>query len=102
MIIEQFLTVTFPQGVNVRVTPDIKSPSIRIIPKNAQFKSAEIFKLADRIWSRTPAGEYICIANGGNYYVDPSTITQPTTPSLDWAISLDQWARQRGYTGPRP
>ena len=53
-----------------------------------------------------PQAHYVCLWNGNTVFADlvsPFEGTPDTVVvSLAWALSIDAWARDNGYTGRRP
>lgn len=95
--------VTATQGIYLRTKPDLLQNSIiRTLTRGTRFFCVELSKIGDRTWAKNAEGQYICIANGQNFYVTEELVTPPPSESLDWHLAMDAWAREHGYKGPKP
>lgn len=103
MLTNRTFIVTATQGIDLRTAPNLIANSfIRKLPRNTRFVCVELSKIGDRTWAKNAEGQYICIANGQNFYVTEELVTPPPSESLEWHLAIDAWAREHGYKGPKP
>lgn len=103
MLTKRTFIVTAVQGIHLCTKPDLTPASvIRTLARRARFYCVELSKIGDRTWARNAENQYICIANGQNFYVTEELVTPPPSESLNWHLSIDTWAREHGYNGPKP
>lgn len=98
-------------GLNVRSKPDTKTGAVtRWMTNGEGFQATDVFTLGNETWARVSRGdnviqEYACIAIGNRIYCREQvsvTGAQLPAPATSWAQALDEWARSKGFTGPRP
>jgi len=96
----------------VRGKPDTKTGgTIRKMSQGEAFDVVEIITPTNnQKWGRLTddndvTQEYACLQIGNRYFARKSvandTPTEPPALAV-WVLSMDAWARSKGYTGPMP
>ena len=104
--------VTNSKGLTVRGKPDTQTGgAIRKMSMGEVFDVIEIITPTNnQKWGRLTddndvTQEYACLQIGNRYFARKSEVGDPPTEpptAMAWMLSMDSWARTKGYTGPRP